>query len=66
MKTIGEVVKHTGSTNHEPHSHFYHPGLKKICAADMKPHLAYAANVLSRWRAGLDVWPHAKRTKRGI
>ena len=38
--------------------------MKKIYAAEMKPQLDYAADVFSRWRAGLEVWPHAKRKKR--
>jgi hypothetical protein len=62
--TVGDLVTKHGSSEKEEPQFFYHSGLKKIYATSMKPHLDYAANVLSRWRAGLDVWPHAKRKKR--
>jgi len=64
--TVGEVfTKHVGSEKHEP-THFFSKATGKVHGIDMRPHLKYAANILSRWQAGQDVWPHAKRKKRGI
>jgi hypothetical protein len=41
--TVGALVKKHGGSN-RPATHFFHPWMKKIYKADMKPHLEKALN----------------------
>jgi hypothetical protein len=39
--TVGELTKKHGNSN-RPATHFFHPGMKRVYKASLKPHLDYA------------------------
>jgi hypothetical protein len=41
--TVGELAKRHGSSN-RPATHFFHPWMKKVYRAELKPHFEKAFN----------------------